>query len=218
MLSYERARKSSGPPPEGLRERNKQEKVDRVLRAARRLFSKKGFEATTTREIAKQASIGTGTLFLHFADKADVLCHLFDEDVTTVLDEAFETISTDRPLVEQLLHVFGALYSYYERDPGLARVFVRELVFLEEKQRVHMFEMAMDVLVRLTQLVERAKARGEVADDIPAFHAAHQCFGNYTFTLLMWLGGSLESKDIALAHLRTSLEILMRGIAKKGES
>ena len=54
--------------PEGLRERNKREKLVRIRAAARALFAKRGFEATTAREICERAGIGTGTLFLYVKD------------------------------------------------------------------------------------------------------------------------------------------------------
>ncbi len=47
----------------GRTERNKQDKRERLIRAARTLFSAKGYEATTTGEIAALADVGKGTLF-----------------------------------------------------------------------------------------------------------------------------------------------------------
>ena len=45
----------------GLRERKKQEKLDRIKRAARALFSKRGFHSTTIRDVAARAGVATGT-------------------------------------------------------------------------------------------------------------------------------------------------------------
>ena len=53
----------------GLRESNKQEKLERITRAARILFTQKGFDGTTTREIAHRARVGAGTLFLYAKDR-----------------------------------------------------------------------------------------------------------------------------------------------------
>src|ERR1700687_1389220 len=59
------------PPAGGLRERNKQEKLERIQHSARVLFTHKGFEETTTREIARRAGVGAGTLFLYAKDKRE---------------------------------------------------------------------------------------------------------------------------------------------------
>src|SRR6185436_19894795 len=69
----------------------------RILQAARRLFSDNGFDSTTTRDIALAADIATGTLFNYFPTKEAVLASLAAEaiadaapspDTKTSLDEA----------------------------------------------------------------------------------------------------------------------------------
>ena len=57
----------------GLRERNKLDKLQRIKHAARTLFIEKGFDETTTREIARRAGVALGTLFLYATDKRDLL-------------------------------------------------------------------------------------------------------------------------------------------------
>ena len=53
----------------GLRERNKAEKLQRIRKAARALFIKRGYDDTTMRDIAKRAEVGFGTLFTYASDK-----------------------------------------------------------------------------------------------------------------------------------------------------
>lgn len=45
----------------------------RIVEAARALFRQHGFEAATTRQIARAAGIATGTLFNYFPNKEDIL-------------------------------------------------------------------------------------------------------------------------------------------------
>lgn len=45
----------------------------RILEVARELFASKGFDATTTRDIAKAAGIATGTMFNYFSSKEAVV-------------------------------------------------------------------------------------------------------------------------------------------------
>ncbi|KOG37919.1 TetR/AcrR family transcriptional regulator, partial [Streptomyces resistomycificus] len=59
--------------PVGRRERNKQEKLDRIVAAASELFAEHGVVEVTTQQIADQADIGTGTLFLYAKTKGELL-------------------------------------------------------------------------------------------------------------------------------------------------
>src|SRR5690349_7299429 len=46
---------------------------ERILEAAQRLFAGQGYDATTTRDIARAAGIATGTLFNYFAAKEEIV-------------------------------------------------------------------------------------------------------------------------------------------------
>jgi AcrR family transcriptional regulator len=59
----------------------------RILEVAQHLFTSKGFDATTTRDIAKAAGIATGTMFNYFPSKEAV--------VGSLAAEALENVSTD---------------------------------------------------------------------------------------------------------------------------
>jgi AcrR family transcriptional regulator len=55
------------------REAQKAETRARVVEAARALFSERGYEAATIRDIAKRAKVAPGSVFTTFASKAELL-------------------------------------------------------------------------------------------------------------------------------------------------
>ena len=197
----------------GLRERNKREKLERIEAAARALFEEQGFEKTTTREIAARAGIGTGTLFLYARDKSELLLLLFQDDVEAVVRDGFATVPEDAPLVDQLVHVFGRAFAYYAEHPALTRAFVREVFDLLGRHRERVNSLTMAFIARLAELVEKAKARGELRADAPAPAAATAFFSVYYTSLAGWLGGNLPGPDVALhGMLRPLLEMQVRGL------
>ncbi len=54
-------------------------KKDKILEAAFDLFTKKGFNATTTKEIAITSGVAEGLIFYYFKDKEDLLYKLIRE-------------------------------------------------------------------------------------------------------------------------------------------
>jgi TetR/AcrR family fatty acid metabolism transcriptional regulator len=60
-----------------------QERIDRrraqILAAASRVFARQGFHRTTVREVAREAGIADGTIYLYFASKQDLLLALLGQ-------------------------------------------------------------------------------------------------------------------------------------------
>lgn len=201
---------------ESRRERNKREKLERIEAEARRLFAAKGYDGTTTREIADAAEIATGTLFVYFPEKLDLLVHLYQTDLQQVIDDSLDGLPEDLPLVESCARVFDAIYDFYARDTKLARRFVKELMFLGLERQADMFRMSVRTIERLGDLVRAAQARGEVRADVPTMLAGHQLFGLYYWGLVNWLSGGLLTRRQLTTHIRMSLELQMRGFAPEG--
>lgn len=194
----------------GRVERKKLDKLNRIKRAARALFARKGFELTTTREIARAADVGVGTVFLHAGSKRDLLVMIFREEAGRAVDAAFETM-TERRLIDQLMRVFGALISHHERNIGLARVFVKELPFVDDDRHGRAAFMA-DLFRRMAALIDRAQARGELRAGIPPHRLAKNLFALYFACLHEWLGAGVVTPKERDAALRASLELHLEGL------
>jgi AcrR family transcriptional regulator len=191
-------------------ERNQREKLARIKRAARRLFGRKGFEATTTREIAAAADIGAGTLFLYAGTKEDLLVMIVREEVGREVAAAFAAMAR-RPLRDQLMQVFGAMIVHHERNVGLARVFVKELPFVQDR-RHGVAAFMRDLLGRTAGLIEDAQRRGELRADVPAFALAQNLFALYFSYLQKWLGAEAMPREQRDASLHAALELHLNGL------
>jgi len=209
-----RARTESPDRPAvgGLRARNKQEKLDRIQRAARLLFTQKGFDGTTTREIARRARVGTGTLFLYAKDKRELLLQMFQEDCRQATDAAYASIPRGRGLLAEVLHTFECMVDHYFSTPDLARIFLKELLFVGfEDIGAH----ALEDLRRLAGLVERAQQRGEIRTDVSPMIAATNFFGVYYFVLHTCLGRYL-AKSATRDVMRDLLTMQIQGLQPAG--
>ena len=206
-------RTSSPVATPGRRERSKLEKLERIRAAARRLFARQGFANTTTKQIAAEADIGSGTLFLYARTKEDLLVLIFQDEVGRAVDRAFARVP-EAPLLDQVLHVFNALIAHHAADPALARVFVKELPFVDEPRHgVAQFVGAL--YERLGALIDAAKARGEIAADVPSRLLAQNLFGSCFQQFQMWLGGSTTALRPNDVRLRAALELQLRGALTK---
>ncbi|HTO08938.1 MAG TPA: helix-turn-helix domain-containing protein [Myxococcota bacterium] len=202
-----------GQDRSGRRERGKREKLGRIRVAAHRLFVKQGFERTTTRQIAAEADIGAGTLFLYAPTKEDLLVQIFQDEAGRAVERAFAHMP-QAPLLEQLLAVFHALIEFHAADPALARVFVKELPFVDDSRHGLAHFMAQ-LYARLGGLVEAAKASGELGADAPVRLLVQNLFGIYFQQLQLWLGARAPEPRPEDERLREALELQLRAVRAK---
>ena len=110
----------------GTRARQKEAVQKRIVDAALALFQSKGFDQTTTRQIARKAKLAEGTIFNYFETKEDVALHFFELEV----DHAIATVRTSArlrraPLEEKLFALIEAQLEFlapYEKFIGAAFV------------------------------------------------------------------------------------------------
>ena len=65
----------------------------RILQAAQRLFAAKGFEGTTTRDLAQTAGVAEGTLFRYFANKKAILVEVATSGWVDILTDLLTELS-----------------------------------------------------------------------------------------------------------------------------
>lgn len=194
----------------GRRERGKRAKLERIKHAARTLFSRRGFDATTTRAIASAADIGAGTLFLYAGSKEDLLVLIFREEVGAAVDRAVATVPAG-PLLEQIMHVFSAMITHHGANPALARIFVKELPFVEDA-RHGVADFIRKLFTAMTELIERAKSRGEIRADVVSWQLAENLFALFFQRLQQWLSGRKPRSAGIRSRVRTALELQLMGL------
>lgn len=65
----------------------------KILQAALRLFAKRGYDGTTTKDLAKSARVAEGTLFRHFSSKKAILIELATAGWVDILTDLLTELS-----------------------------------------------------------------------------------------------------------------------------
>jgi len=197
----------------GRAERNKRDKRERIIAAARELFRTKGFEQTTTAEIAELADVGKGTLFFHAGSKEELLVMMFQQDMGRAIDRAFATMPKP-PLLNQAMHVFDAMLRQDRRDLELSRIFVKELAFVKGDH--HGIDAVTESFFdRMSVLIERAKQRGEIRSSVAPRLLAYNMFALHFSFIVVWLGSGRRDPDPAKPSMREMLTLQLEGLQEK---
>jgi TetR/AcrR family transcriptional regulator len=134
-----------GPQPMGRRERNKQDKLDRIIAAARALFDTYGVDAVTTQQIADKADIGTGTLFLYAKSKSELFLMVQNSDYAEALEAGTAAAASTPDTVEALLAIIRPVVECNRTHVENGRNYLRELIFGDADEPNHRDALALTI-------------------------------------------------------------------------
>ena len=110
------------------REREKKELRQKILKAARELLLKRGYEAVTMREIAKRIEYSATALYKHFADKDALVRELCREDFAAFARHFVEQVASSGDPVERMARAGLVYLGFAEQYPEHYRLmFMTEL-------------------------------------------------------------------------------------------
>ena len=199
--------------PLGQRERNKIDKLRRIKDAARELFIAKGFDDTTTREIAIHAGVGLGTIFVYAANKRDLLFLIVNDELENITKEAEASVSEQASLLENLLDVSRRHYEFFQRQPALSRLVLREMVFYDSGAQAGRFQKTRERLIELIgHAVQLAVSQKEVsASETPKF-IGWTIFCIFQVELRRWLSHDDPNLREGMEALQRALTLFIRGM------
>ncbi|MGE5284046.1 MAG: TetR/AcrR family transcriptional regulator [Actinomycetota bacterium] len=153
------------------------EKRDRILRAAVKIFSRKGFFNSKVSEIARAAEVADGTIYLYFRNKDDLLISLFEEKMGEVVADVRRRIAAGGNALEKLRIFIENHMDLLEREAGLVEVLQVELrqstKFLKDYTPVKFFEY----LEVISDILEEGKREGVLRPDLDVSIARRAIFG-----------------------------------------
>lgn len=166
------------------RERNKHEQI---IEAAVKVFAKKGFYNAKVSEIAREANVADGTIYLYFKNKDDILISLFEERMENLIRRMQEELSkVDHPL--EKIRVFVATHLLRLReDKYLAEVLQIELRQSTKFMRRYVPVKFLQYLDLIGEIIEEGKAKGCIQKDVMPAIAKRAIFGALDEMSLYWV-------------------------------
>ncbi|KQO83746.1 TetR/AcrR family transcriptional regulator [Rhizobium sp. Leaf262] len=203
----------------GLREKNKEDKLLRIKDAALSLFLSKGFDDTTTREIASHAGVGMGTVFVYAETKRDLLFLIVNDGLEACILEARSTIRVENSLLRNLLIILRRHYQYFAENPVLSRAALREMYFYQSGKQAERFNRTRHALRHLLiDLISDAmEQRAIVSHEAPEL-IAQAVFAIYQVDLRIWLSEDDLDIDRGTDRLRRQIEIVLTGLSPQASA
>jgi AcrR family transcriptional regulator len=135
----------------GRRERNKQEKLDRITAAAGELFAERGVDEVTTQEIADKADIGAGTLFLYAKSKGELLLLVQNSTYADALAQGRSAAEGITDTLDAVMAIVRPIVECNRKQVDNGRTYLREIVFGDPAEPHH--RDALDLTVQTEEAI-----------------------------------------------------------------
>ncbi|MGE0791526.1 MAG: TetR/AcrR family transcriptional regulator [Sandaracinaceae bacterium] len=188
---------SDAPRKKGRADKEPPDKRERILRAAIKVFARKGFYATRVSEIAKAAGVADGTIYLYFKNKDDVLVSIFSDRLTRLLTVLRREIDAAPDFDAKLRRAIELQLGLLEGQRDLAEVVtvnLRQSSLLLKQYAAPLFTEYLDVLASVIAMGQR---EGIVAPELAPRVVATALWGALDGVALTWAIGSQMKDDKA---------------------
>ncbi len=206
----------------GIRERKEREKERRrqqILVAAKRVFVGKGFGLATMEDIAKEAELSAGTIYLYFKNKNELYASLCLR-VLQYLHMRLEILHNDNEydLKEKIENIKTAFMDVYEFDPSI----LKNLFHLQSSDVLKALspelvneikELAQKALDRIASIYQQGVQNGICIDHHPS--AIADIVWSLFSGVVLWESSKNsidENKNFLRSTLQTAFEIFEKGV------
>ena len=184
-----------------------------ILEAAIKIFATTGYHNSKISKIAETADVATGSIYVYFKNKEDILLKIFSDLWSKMYDE-LDLIVKNSSLssVEKLDLMIDLIFDMFTEKPDLALVFVNEQNHLErsnQNQFTNYYEKFLDEGERIV--------KSGIEEKVFSEHIDIMIFRNFVFGAIRHLVHCWvrDPKTFPISKTRMNLKILIkRGIEK----
>jgi len=189
------------------------DKREAILRSATKVFARNGYFNSKVADIAAEAGIADGTVYLYFKSKDEILHSIFDRAMGHFIAEGRRELAVLESPVDRLRRIAELHLERLGGDRDLAIVFQVEL----RGSTKHMQEFSAagfaEYLDIIRETIDAGQRSGDFRSDIKPIIAAKVLYGSLDEMVTNWV---LSKRSYALAPLAAEvLKIFVAGILAK---
>src|SRR5689334_11096948 len=185
-----------------------------ILSAARMVFARQGYASTVVEDIARQAEIAKGTLYLYFPSKEQIYLAALLEDAQRLDEETRTAMAAAKTWQDKLRAYLEVRLRYFDEHQDFVRIYLTEFrsMCLQGKPlHSELYRLAEHGEAQLAQMFAAAAARGEIRAIDPELAAS-------TVTELtrglMERGLRKWGRPVGPADREFALDLLCRGLER----
>ena len=192
-----------------------EDKRDALLRAALRVFARRGFFNAQVADVARVAGVAAGTVYLYFHGKDHLLTSIFDRTMREAIAQGQEALAGITDPVARLQEIARLHLDRLGRDRELAVVFQVELRQSTKYMERFSATLLQEYLAMIRDTIADGQTSGSFRADIGATVAAKIFFGALDEMATNWI---LSRRRYSLvSQVDTVVDLFVNGVRSRGK-
>ena len=194
----------------------KNHKYHQILEAAIKVFARQGFHQSTVAQIAKEAGVADGTIYLYFKNKDDILVQFFNYKTKLVFDSFRTEVARADSSLDKLRYLIRRHLEEFQRNREMAVVYqveTHQSSRLAEAQIKEMSKMYRDLI---SEIVEQGQQEGTIRKDLYVGLVKRFIIGAVDEVINTWLHSNGEYDLVSMAD--PLVELFIKGIGHSDDS
>jgi TetR/AcrR family fatty acid metabolism transcriptional regulator len=190
------------------------DKPQQIIEAAVRVFARSGYYNSRVSDIAREAGIASGTIYLYFKTKDEILVTLFREKMAAFVGHLRGKIAAERDPEARLRCLVHGHFSVLEQNPALAEVVQVELRQGQKFFRGASAHEVSQYFELIGSVLEEGIAAGRFRSDLPVKVATKVLFGAMDQMATSWVLGKRAYRLTDAADAVAT--IFLKGVMRHG--
>ncbi len=188
------------------------------MNAALKIFSTKGYSPAVLDEVAREAGIAKGTLYLYFQDKEDLFCSTIMNVIDKLISLMREKIDDTMNPMQILRDIAFIQLSFFSRNReffGIFQTLHNDLLLCSHKQLLRrLMERRQELIDYEHELVERGKRQGLIRQDIDTAEVVHCYEGMVMYSIKEMGCCEAHARELNLKKKISALmKIFLQGVS-----
>jgi AcrR family transcriptional regulator len=146
--------------------RQRQDRYDTILAAAKSVFAERGFVGASIGDIARRANVSDGLVYRYFDSKRDLLFHVLRVFYERIIAELEESVLRETRFEARLRKLIRRHLEVFVADADLCRLFISEVRVASDYQGSAIQALNRDYTAILIRIVDAAQAEGAIRRDV----------------------------------------------------
>jgi len=191
----------------------KNHKYHQILEAAVKVFARQGFRQSTVAQIAKEAGVADGTIYLYFKNKDDILVQFFSFRAKQVFESFREEVDRAQTSLDKLRNLVRRHLAEFQRDRDGAVVYQVETHQNSRLAEAQIREMSQMYRNLISEIVEQGQQEGTIRKDLYVGLVKRFIIGAVDEVINTWLHSDGEYDLVSMAE--PLVELFIEGIGQR---